>query len=269
MVFIVRVPGINSNGKTKGCKNAGLKIIESLREIGSNEKGIPIDTRLFDFEEIHLDNSNLELTHELISKNSLKIFEEKPKTIFLGGDHSISYPLVNSFFKNSEKAGKEPCLMIFDSLSDCLDMKDLKFPSNREWVKELVENGFPPENIFLIGVRDLDLSEISFLNKNKIKVLKMNQILENIDDSCDILMEFSKGREVYISVDIGVLDPAFSPGSTHNIPGGLTSRQLIYFIQRLNKIKTLRAADIVEVNPKKDYKEMTVKLAAKILSELV
>ena len=77
-MYIVKVPGINGLGHTEGCEKAGNEIIKSLREIHSNEQGIPIDVDLFDLEEIHLDNSDLEEANKLIYKNSLKAFETKP-----------------------------------------------------------------------------------------------------------------------------------------------------------------------------------------------
>lgn len=57
-------------------------------------------------------------------------------------------------------------------------------------------------------------------------------------------------------------------GTGYKEPGGLTSREFIYIIQRLNKIKNLRAIDLVEINPEKDVGDMTVKLGAKIVAEL-
>ena len=83
-MFIVKVPGINGLGKTKGCERAGNAILEALKdEISSNEEGKPIEFNKLDLEEIHLDNSNLELTNKLIYENSFETFEEHPKTIFL------------------------------------------------------------------------------------------------------------------------------------------------------------------------------------------
>jgi len=82
-------------------------------------------------------------------------------------------------------------------------------------------------------------------------------------------MEFTKGKESYVSIDIDVIDPAFAPATGYCEPGGLTSRQFLYIIQRINKIKNLKAVDIVEINPDKDGGEKTVKLGAKILSELI
>lgn len=82
-------------------------------------------------------------------------------------------------------------------------------------------------------------------------------------------MEFSDKKDLYLSLDIDVVDPAFAPGTGHKEPGGLTSRQLIYLIQRMNKVKNLRAIDLVEINPLNDKEGLTVKLGAKIVSELI
>jgi len=59
-MFVVKVPGINGQGKTKGCERAGNAILESLNKIYSNEQKKIINTSLLDLEEIHLDNSNIE-----------------------------------------------------------------------------------------------------------------------------------------------------------------------------------------------------------------
>jgi len=82
-------------------------------------------------------------------------------------------------------------------------------------------------------------------------------------------MELSKGKELYVSIDIDVIDPAFAPGTGYCEPGGLSTRDFLYLIQRINKLKNLKAIDLVEINPDKDKENMTVKLGAKILSELI
>ena len=94
-------------------------------------------------------------------------------------------------------------------------------------------------------------------------------ILEDIDNIADTIMEFAGKKEVYVSIDIDVVDPAFAPATGYLEPGGLTSREFIYLIQRINKIKNLRAVDIVEINPEKDKDNLTVKLGAKVLAELL
>ena len=97
----------------------------------------------------------------------------------------------------------------------------------------------------------------------------MSRFLGNIEQTCDSIMEFANGKELYVSIDIDVVDPAFAPGTGYCEAGGLTSRQILYLVSRINRIKNLRAVDIVEVNPEKDVNNQTIKLGAKILSELI
>lgn len=261
-MFIVKVPGVNGLGKTEGCQKAGNAILSVLREeVLSNEEGKPIEFGKLDLEEIHLDNSNLELTNKLIYENSFESYGEHARTIFLGGDQSISYSLTRAFFDYCETSGKEPCLIVFDAHSD-VEQSSGRFPTNREWLSKLIEDGFPTKNILLVGVRN---SNLKFLKEKGIKIISMNQLNENLADTCDSIMEFSSGKELYVSLDIDVVDPCFAPSTAYPEPGGLTSRQIIYLMQRINKIKNLKALDIVEI--KEDT--FTIKLGAKILSELI
>jgi agmatinase len=267
MAFIVKIPGINGLGKTNGCEKAGNEIIKELRNISVNEQGREIEFNKLELEEIHVDNGDVEKANDLIYQNSFEIFEENPKVIFLGGDHSISYSLTRAFFDFCENSGKEPCLIVFDAHADCDNPN--KEPTHEEWLRKLVEDGFPVENILLIGVRKIWKNEMDFIKKKGIKIISMEQLRSNIEDSCDIIMEFTNGKELYVSIDVDVIDPAFAPATGYPEIGGLSSREFIYLIQRINKMKNLRAVDIVEINPLKDRDNLTIKLGAKILSELV
>ncbi len=268
---IIKVPGINGLGKTKGCELAGNAILKFLKEIYINEAGKKIEINKLDLEEIHLDNSNLELTNNLIYKNAFKGFETKPRVIFLGGDHSVSYSLTRGFLDFCETNGKAPCLIVFDAHPDLTQPVDKNFPTHEEWLRALIEDGFPKENILLVGVRNSGSKELDFIKEQKIRILGINEILLDIENACDTIMEFANGKELYVSLDIDILDPVFAPATGYLESGGLTSRQLIYLVQRINKIKTLRAVDIVEINVEKDknFKDLTTKLGAKILSELI
>ncbi len=267
---IIKVPGINGLGKTNGCERAGNAILEALKEIYSNEQGKPIDIKLLDLEEIHLDNNNLELTNKLIYKNSLESLN-KDKVIFLGGDHSISFSTIRAFLKHSNANNKEPCLIVFDAHPDCMKPVDKNFPTHEEWLRGLIDYGFPAENVMLVGLRNSDVEEIKYMKEKEVKRMDINNLLLNIEDACDSIMEFSNKKELYLSIDIDVVDPIFAPATGYKEPGGLTSRELIYLIQRLNKVKNLKAIDIVEINPEKDknHDNMTLKLGVKILCEFL
>lgn len=271
-MFVVKIPGINSsNGETKGCERAGNAILDALKNIGSSESGKIVNSNYLDLEEIHLDNKNLKQANQLIFENCSEMFEKKPKTIFLGGDSSINFSIGKAFLENCRISGKKPCLIVFDAHADCENSTKNEFPTSKNWLRKLVEIGFSPENILLVGIRNLHPEEIIFLKQNKIRIVDINRLLEDIDETCDIIMEFSDGKELYVSIDIDVVDPAFAPSTAFPESGGITGRQLLYILQRINKIKNLRVLDITEINEKEDKsaKNITIKLGAKILAEVI
>jgi agmatinase len=268
-MFIVKIPLINGLGKTNGCEKSGDAILKFLKEIYSREDKKPINFSLLDLEEVNIDNSNIEFSNDLIFKNARRILEEKQQTIFLGGDHSISYPTTKAFLDYCKDKNKKPCLIIFDAHPDC--MEPMKEPTHEEWLRKIVEEGFPAENILIVGLRNSHKDEIKFIKENKIKICSMNSLKENLQDIYNLIINFSNEKELYISIDIDVIDPAFAPSTGYPEVGGLTSRDFLYLIQRIRKIKNLKAIDLVEINEKMDKQKnyLTVKLGAKILSELI
>ena len=71
---------------------------------------------------------------------------------------------------------------------------------------------------------------------------------------------------VYVSIDLDGLDPAFAPGVSHREPGGLTVRDVLTMIDGLTG--QLVGADIVELNPRQDPFGLTAPVAAKFVKEL-
>jgi len=71
---------------------------------------------------------------------------------------------------------------------------------------------------------------------------------------------------LYISIDMDALDPAFAPGVSHHEPGGLSVRELISVLHRVEG--PIIGADVVEYNPSRDVNAMTATVAAKLVKEL-
>ena len=265
MTTIVKVPSINAMDKTKGCEKAPDAILQEMDEFYSNESFL---NPKFDVTEIKVDLKNLEETNNEIYKQSKKLMQEQgeqDKLIFLGGDHSISYSLVKAFFETHENAG----LLVLDAHADC--MHNFHPATHEDWLRTLIENGnIKAENVLLVGLRNLDEIEISFLNKYKVNSFSCKEIFnEGLQETTHAIMEIlRKYKNLYLSLDIDIADPAFAPSVSYAEPGGLTSRELIYFIQKILLLKNLKAADIVEVNAADDN-GLTTKLAAKIAKELL
>jgi agmatinase len=99
-----------------------------------------------------------------------------------------------------------------------------------------------------------------------IHVTEMDQI--GIPAVIDLMLERVKGRAVYVSIDIDVMDPAFAPGTGTPEAGGISSRELLRVIRSLEKVN-LVGADIVEVAPAYDHAQVTGIAASHLAYELV
>ncbi len=264
---IIKVPGLNAFGKTKGCRNSGNAIIAKLADIYTNSRGKSVEKERLSFEEIHVNNDNLEEQERLIYENALEAFETQDRIIFLGGDHSISYPLCRAFLDYCKGQALEPCLVVFDAHLDC--MSPMREPTHEEWLRALVEAGFPPGNILVVGARNNYADELEFVRKHGIKIFSVYDVVKELESFADFVTEFANGRELYVSIDIDVLDPAFAPATGYREPGGLQARELLYLVSRLSHVKTLKALDIVEINQEMSGAEITTKLAAMLVAELI
>ena len=258
---IIRCRLTNSQGITKGCEKAPVKVLEALKNIRSNEQGKIIEFDKLNLEEIHVDLDNIKEANHLIYENSKEIFEKNQKAFFIGGDHSISYSICKAF----NEIEKNPLLIVFDAHADCRNSK-----GHDGWLKNLVEAGFLGNKIILISTRNFLPEDIKYLKDNNIVWINMDVLDEDIDGVCHMIMERARQASgFYLSIDMDCLDPAFAPGVVYSESGGLSSRDLIYFLKRLKLLDNFRGADIVEINPDMDINGITVKLGSKLLAEMI
>ncbi len=243
--------GMNVNAST-----APLEIMKFLkRRNGINESGIS-----FSFSEVVVPivNDDFSQTHINIERFSGHGF-----SVAVGGDHSVTYSLFKGFVKNNKNAG----ILIFDAHADC--MHSFHPVTHENFLRCLIDDKIvSPENVIIVGLRTLDAEERDFLSASGVKVFSMLEISrEGLNIVCDSVMSASRlFSNLYISVDIDVLDPSFAPGTGYPEPGGFSSRDLLYFLQRLKLLKNVSCCDVVEVDGS-DSK--TVSVGAKIVSELL
>jgi arginase family enzyme len=255
--------GLSSEKNTQNCAYSPDKILESLRKFPSNEKGVLINHNSLIIEEIKINNKDMNESDYLIFENSKESFQKNQKSIFIGGDHSISYPILRAF----NKIEKNPYLIVFDANVDCSDRKKSLCGS---WIRKLIDSGFSPSSIVIVSARNFSEESILFLKTFNIQIIKMDIIQEDISGICDVIMERArKSSGFYISVDISSVDPGFSPGAIDIEPAGILSRELIYFLKRLNLLNNLKGLDIVNLDCSKDLNNMTTSLCAKIIAEIM
>jgi agmatinase len=260
---LIKIPsGLGGLGKGNGAAHGPAAILEQVKDLFLNESR---QTPKWEIEEISLVPDNIEETNNNIVSKAITVFQSSKCPVFLGGDHSVTYSLMKAF----STVHAEPGFIMFDAHPDCEN--DFAPVSQEDIITGIVNQGLVnPERIIIIGVRNWDRNEIKFLEEKKIKCYTMKHVFEHgIKNVTDGMMEMAVNwPSLYLSVDIDVLDPAYAPGTGYREPGGLSTRELLYMLQRLKRLKNLKGMDLVEVNPEKDIDNLTAKTAAKILWEM-
>lgn len=188
---------------------------------------------------------------EKITKTHL---DSGAKVFTLGGDHSITFPIIKAHF---EKHPKLDILQI-DAHCDLYDHFEGDKYSHACPFARIMENGLAVK-LVQVGIRTLNTHQAEQAERFNVEIHQM----KNLDLST--IPKFK--NPLYISLDMDGFDPAFAPGVSHHEPGGLTSRQVIDLIQSIET--EVVGADIVEYNPNRDFQNMTAFLAAKMMKEIL
>lgn len=272
--ILVEVPFVNGLGKTKGCEFSPKKIISTFPEIWANEKNIKVKeaAEIFDLRIFNLFSGNIEQGVKIILNESKKVFlelknqkDKRKKAIFIGGDHSISFPLASAFNQSFKNSG----FIILDAHADC--MEPMKEPTHEEWLRALIEKEkINSKNILLIGPRNIYPTEVEYLKQKKIRYFTTKDYSENkkiIEKELNFFMK--KFNQIYLSFDIDIIDPAFAPGTSYEEPCGLTSREALSLFQKIISNKNLTALDINEINSLNDQNNKCTKVGAKFIAEVI
>ncbi|KAK6142921.1 hypothetical protein DH2020_023269 [Rehmannia glutinosa] len=182
--------------------------------------------------------------------------------LVLGGDHSISYPVVRAV---SEQLGGPVDILHIDAHPDLYDAFEGNIYSHAYSFARIMEGGYA-RRLLQVGIRSINEEGRQQAAKFGVEQFEMRtfardrEMLENLQ-----LGEGVKG--VYISVDVDCLDPAYAPGVSHLEPGGLSFRDVLNIIHNLRG--NIVGADVVEFNPQRDPIDgLTAMVAAKFVREI-
>ena len=257
MLSLLGIPFDENSSFLKGSAKAPQKIIKAFYSDASNtfsENGFNCrDTKVIKIlDEIKLPSG--ELAIEEIRNKAQNELEKGNNLISIGGDHSITFPLIQAHSTQYKTLN----ILHFDAHPDLYDNFENNPFSHASPFARIMENNLV-KRLVQVGVRTLNDHQREQVNKFGVEVIEMK------DFSSDLSFEFT--GPVYISLDIDGLDPAFAPGVSHPEPGGLTTRNIINIIHSLKG--DVIGGDIVEYNPIKDINDMTAITAAKLLKEII
>jgi agmatinase len=171
----------------------------------------------------------------------------------LGGDHSITYPLVAGL------AAKHGPLNIlhFDAHPDLYeDFGGNRF-SHASPFARIKEDGHA-RRLVQIGIRTMNAHCREQAGRHGVEVVPWIGFDPRTAPVPD--------GPLYVTIDLDGFDPAFCPGVSHPEPGGLSVREVMTMLHRIDGLVV--GADIVEYNPVRDVNDMTAYVAAKLVKEL-
>ncbi len=189
----------------------------------------------------------------LIDEGAGALFDKGYRPVFLGGDHSVTHPLVRA------AAARYPdlCLLHLDAHPDLYQDFGGDPRSNASPMARIMAEGLV-RRLVQVGIRTANRAQRLQADRYGVEMIEMKDLTPGFRPCFE--------GPVYISLDLDVLDPAFAPGVSHPEPGGLSTREAIGLIQALEG--DLVGADIVECNPLRDVNGLTALAGAKLLKEL-
>ncbi len=199
--------------------------------------------------------------------------------IFLGGDHSIAIGTVGAVTHDS------PSGLIWVDAHGDFNTPETSLSGNVHGMSlsVLVGNGLPelvnvgrkgakikPENVVIVGVRELDQKERQNLKESGITIFTMREIDE---DGISVvarkaLKHLDHLSRIHVSLDIDSLDPMRAPGVGTPVSGGLTFREAHLLMEIIADSDLLSSMDIVEINPIIDHQNQTAKIAVDLAVSL-
>jgi len=216
----------------------------------------PVDRlAMVDCGDCHFDFGVPESVPNEIEAHISSIINQGPGVFSIGGDHFISYPVLQAYSKKI----KEPISLIhFDAHTDTWPDEDGRLDHGTMFSRAIKENLIDTKHSIQIGIRTHNS------NTKGVKMLDAPWVHENgIKKVINKIIDVVKDRPAYLTFDIDGLDPAYAPGTGTPVSGGLTSAQALGIIRGLEKVKFI-GADVVEVAPAYDHAEITAIAAATI-----
>jgi agmatinase len=181
---------------------------------------------------------------------SRQLFDKNKKVLSLGGDHSVSYPLVKSWIEVKKEKNIRTAIIHFDAHTDLMKKRlgiDICFAS---WAYHMIELLDKPSDLMQFGIRSSGQPK-EYWEKN----LGVQQFWPEDFDKVDVAQETinylksEKIQEVYISFDIDALDAKYASATGTPESEGLEPHTCITLIEEISKVCKITGGDVVEVAP--------------------
>ncbi len=277
-VAVVGIPYDEATAMRPGSRQAPRAIRDASTRFGFLGKGreskgffdinrnrqIMAGRRIVDTGDVDTVYFSRERNHELIDRHLRAILAKDCLPVVLGGDHSISYPVLRAY----EDLGPLTVVLVDAHLDYKLDIMGLRYTNNSPF-RRAHELPFV-ERILSFGIRGIKSTDVDLRESREAG----NLVFSNYDvfeQGIEALVEQCPEDlgNYYLSIDIDGLDPSIAPGTESPEAEGLTFTHVKQLARQLARRGRLVGVDLVEVNPYLDPAELTQHMAAQLLIEVL
>lgn len=219
------------------------------------------DCKIFDSGDLELRFGSPESALDDIQARTAEILSDEKLPIMLGGEHLVT---LGQFRAIAEKYNNDVYILHFDAHADLRDEylgQHLSHACVLRRCYDIVGDG----RIFQFGIRSGDREEFRFAEMHT--VMYKTGIDGVSFDALPDVIEKLKGKNVYLTIDLDVLDPAFFCGTGTPEAGGATFNQLLDAIIKIGNSLNIVGADLNELSPHYDQSGASTAIACKLLRE--
>ena len=258
-IAVLGIPFDRNSSFRRGPALAPAHIREALFSESTNmwtERGVDLGemSGWKSFNDLVLSDSNTETAFATIESTIAELLKRNARVVSLGGDHSITYPIMRAYGRVYSKL----TILQLDAHPDLYDELHHNRYSHASQFARIMEENLV-QRLVQVGVRSITGHQREQAKRFNVEIIEMIE-KTRID-------ELTFTGPVYLSIDMDCLDPAFAPGVSHHEPGGMSTRDVVEIIQNLKG--NLVGADIVELNPELDPLKITGTVAGKLLKEIL
>lgn len=218
------------------------------------------DVKFFDAGDIPLPFGNPEKSLLEIETYIHTLLADNKIPIGMGGEHLVSLPVMKAVASKYD----DLAIIHFDAHTDLRENYEGEEYSHSTPIRKIADH-IGPNNVYSFGIRSGMKEEFVWAKENGMHI-SMFEVLEPLKRVLPTLA----GRNVYVTIDIDVLDPAHAPGTGTVDAGGITSRELLASIHAIAASGVnVVGFDLVEVSPVYDHSDQTANTASKLLREMI
>jgi len=218
------------------------------------------DFAIADYGDLAFDYAKISDFPETLKTHIAGILAQDTATVTLGGDHSITLPILEAY---AEKYGPLSLLQ-FDAHTDTWADDDMDRIDHGTFLYKAVKLGLvDPGRSVQVGIRTDNPDTLGF---NIIDAREMHRI--GPEAVAEKIREILKDYPTYLSFDIDCLDPAFAPGTGTPVWGGPSSADMAVILRNIAGIE-LMGGDLVEVSPSFDTSGVTAIAGAHVVTEIL